>query len=56
MKRISLTISELIHPGKTPSEIFKILKPHVSRSGVYKVLKHLNETRSAHPKERFSLN
>ena len=56
MERISSTVSELFQTGKMPSEIFKILKPHVSRSGVYKILKHLSETGSAHPNVRFTLN
>ena len=56
MERISSTISELFQTGKMPSEIFKILNPHVSRSGVYKILKHLRETESALPKVRTTLN
>ena len=44
MERISLTVSKLFQTGKIPSKILKILKPRVSRSGVYKILKRLRET------------
>ena len=38
---------EVLHKsGKTASEIFKILKPTVSRSGVYKVIKRFKMTGS----------
>ena len=52
MNTISTAIYELFQTRKTPSEIFKLLKTHVSRSGVYKVLKRLRETGSTPPKER----
>ena len=52
MSTISAAIYELFHTWKTPSEIFKLLKPCVNRSGVYKVLKHLRVTRSSLPMER----
>ena len=52
MEKINLTVSELFQTGKMPSEILKILKPHVSQSGVYKILKHLRETGSALPKNQ----
>ncbi len=52
MSTISAAIYELFQTGKTPSEIFRLLKPRVSKSGVYKVLKRLRETGSALPKVR----
>ena len=50
MSTISITINEIFQTGKTPSDIFKLLKPRVSSAGVHKVLKHLRETGSALPK------
>ena len=44
MSTIGAAIYELFKTGKIPSEIFKLLKPRVSRSGVHKVLKRLRET------------
>ena len=56
MESISSTVSELFQTGKTLRHIFKILKPRVSRSGVYKILKRLRETGSALPKVRTTPN
>lgn len=47
MKTINAVIYELFQTGITPSDIFKLLEPRVSRSGVYKVSKRLRETGSA---------
>jgi len=48
------TFNELIekhcHNGKSPSEIAKLLKGMVSRSGVYKAVKRLRDTGSCLPK------
>ena len=52
MSTTSTAIHELLQTGKTPSEIVKLLKPHVSRSGVCKALKCHRETGSALPKVR----
>ena len=46
-----ITISAAIYE-KTPREIFKLLKPCVSRSGINKVLKRLGETDSTLPMVR----
>ena len=50
------TFNELIekhcHNGKSPSEIAKLLKGMVSRSGVYKAVKRLRDTGSCLPKVR----
>ena len=45
-------IGVLHKSGKTASEIFKILKPSVSRSGVYKVIKRFRMTGSYSPRVR----
>ena len=50
MSTISAAINELFQTGKTPSEILKLMKSRVSRSGAHKVLKCLMETGSAQPK------
>ena len=52
MSTVTATIQELFESGQTPSKICKLLKGRVSRSGVYKALKRLNETGSALPKVR----
>ena len=52
MSTISAAIEELSQTGKTPSENFKLLKPRVSGSCVYKTLKCLRETGSTLPKVR----
>ena len=52
MSTISAAIYELFQTWKIPREIFQVLKPCVSRSGVCKVLKSLMETGSALPKVR----
>ena len=52
MSTLSAAIYELFQTGKTPSDIFRLLKPRVIRSGVYKVLKRFRETESALPKVR----
>ena len=45
-------IGRLHASGKTAAEIFKILKPTVSRSGVYKVIQRFKNTGSYLPKVR----
>ena len=52
MSTIYAAINELFKTRNTPSEISKLLKPHVSRSGVHKILKRLRGTESALPKVR----
>ena len=52
MSTIRAAIYELFQKGRKPSEICKLLKPRVSRSGVNKVLKRLRETGSTLPKLR----
>lgn len=49
---MSAQIELLVKEGKSAAMIFKLLKPMVSRSGVYKVLKRLRETGSASPRVR----
>ena len=48
----SALISNLHKSGKTAAQIFKILKPLVSRSGVYKVTKRFKSSGSYLPKVR----
>ena len=38
--------------GKTGSEIFRLLKPKVSRSGVFKIIKRFKESGSFLPKSK----
>ena len=52
MSTISTAIYEPLQTGKTRSDIIKLLKPRVSRSGVHKVLRSLRETGSTLPKVR----
>ena len=55
MSSVAVTIQELSESGQAPSKIYDLLKGRASRSGVYKVLKHLEETGSALPKVRSTL-
>lgn len=48
----SEAIGVLHRSGKTAGEIFKILKPTVSRSGVFKVIKRFKDTGSYSPRVR----
>ncbi|KAF2347942.1 hypothetical protein FHG87_021301 [Trinorchestia longiramus] len=48
----SALIASLLKKGKTPAQLFKMLKPLVSRSGVYKVIKRFKYTGSHMPKAR----
>ena len=45
-------IEFLYRNGKTASEIFRLLKPKVSRSGVFKIIKRFKETGSFLPRVR----
>ena len=50
MSSVAVTIRELFESGQFRSKICDYLKGRTSRSGVYKVLKHLKET--PHPSQR----
>ena len=52
MSSAAVTIQELFESGQSPSKICDLLKGRANRSGVYKFLKRLKETRSALPKVR----
>ena len=52
MSSICEAISELHKSGKKPGKIFRILKPHVTRTGVYKFLKCIGKTGSPLPRVR----
>ena len=54
MSSVAVTIQELFESGlsPSPSKICDLLKGRASRSGVYKVLKHLKETGLVLPKVR----
>ena len=56
MSTVNAAIQELFESGQTPSQICKVLKGRVSRSGVYKALKRLKETGSVLPKVRSTPN
>ena len=50
MNSLAVPIQELFESEQSPSKIGNLLKGCASRSGVYKVLKHVKETGSALPK------
>ena len=52
MSSICEAISKLHKSGNKPWEIFRILKPCVTRTGVYMVLKCIGETGSPLPRVR----
>ena len=52
MISVAITIQKLFESGQSTSKICDLLKGRASRSGVYKVLKHLKQTGSALPKVR----
>ena len=56
MSTVVVTIQELSEYGQPPSKLCDLLKSRVSRSGVYKVLKHLKETDSVLPNVRSAPN
>ena len=50
MGTVTVTVQDLFESGQTPSKVCTLLRGFMSRSGVYKALKHLKETGSALPK------
>ena len=49
---MNTAIEKLYRDGKKASEIFKLLKGSVSRSGVFKAVKRFKETGSTQPRVR----
>ena len=56
MSSVAVTLQELFESGQSLSKICNLLKSRASRSGLYKVLKHLKETGSALPKVKSTLS
>ena len=49
---MNTAIEKFYRDGKKASEIFKLLKRFVSRSGVFKAVKRFNKTGSTQPRVR----